>query len=59
MTENKKTSLNLSGIDRSKWKTVKLGDVAKFEKGEQMNRSSLNNVDIYPVYNGGVNPSGY
>ena len=49
----------MSGFDRTKWKTVKLGEVCEIEKGEQMNRSSLNVVGLYPVYNGGITPSGY
>ncbi len=37
----------------------KLGDVAKIVKGEQINGEFLNDKSAYPVYNGGINASGY
>jgi len=41
------------------WVVKKLGEVAEIKKGEQLNRSTLNENDIYPVINGGILPSGY
>ncbi|MDI9358334.1 MAG: restriction endonuclease subunit S [Phycisphaerales bacterium] len=42
-----------------KWKRVKLGELCKIKKGEQLNRIGLNSTGQYPVINGGVTPSGY
>jgi len=42
-----------------KWEVKRLGEVAEIIKGEQLNRSDLNEESIYPCLNGGVNPSGY
>lgn len=41
------------------WEVKKLGEVADVEKGEQLNRETLNEKDAYAVYNGGISPSGY
>jgi type I restriction enzyme S subunit len=41
------------------WEVMKLGEVCDIEKGKQLNRSTLNQNDTYPVLNGGVSPSGY
>ena len=37
----------------------KLGEFCEISKGQQLNRNTLTTDDIYPVYNGGTNPSGY
>jgi type I restriction enzyme S subunit len=37
----------------------KLGDICEIRKGEQLNRSTLNDNEYYPVYNGGISASGY
>ncbi|OQZ03818.1 MAG: hypothetical protein B6D34_06420 [Candidatus Brocadia sp. UTAMX1] len=42
-----------------KWEVKKLGEVADVYKGEQLNRETLSGKDTYPVYNGGISPSGY
>jgi len=39
------------------WK--KLGEVAKIETGFQLNKTEMLENGLYPVYNGGINPSGY
>jgi len=41
------------------WEVKKLGEVAVIEKGEQLNRQTLSEKDTYPVFNGGITPSGY
>jgi type I restriction enzyme S subunit len=41
------------------WVTKKLGDIVGISKGQQLNRSTLKSNGNYPVYNGGVSPSGY
>lgn len=41
------------------WEVKKLGEICDIKKGEQLNRSTLNENDHYPVFNGGVLPSGY
>jgi type I restriction enzyme S subunit len=46
-------------IDRKGWKRVRLGDVCEISKGEQLNRTTLAEKGIIPVYNGGSSPSGY
>ena len=38
---------------------TQLSDVATISLGEQLNRSTLQNVGKYPVYNGGMTASGY
>ncbi len=40
------------------WLTSRLGNVAQLSKGVQLNRSTLL-ADGYPVWNGGVTPSGF
>jgi type I restriction enzyme, S subunit len=40
------------------WRTSSLGNVAQLSKGVQLNRSTLL-ADGYPVWNGGVTPSGF
>jgi len=39
------------------WK--KLGDVCEINKGTQLNKELLDEKGLYPVINGGINPSGY
>ena len=41
------------------WEVKKLGEICDIKKGEQLNRYTLNENDHYPVFNGGVLPSGY
>jgi type I restriction enzyme S subunit len=41
------------------WVTKKLGDVFEIEKGTQLNRSTLDSSSEFPVYNGGIAPSGF
>jgi type I restriction enzyme S subunit len=41
------------------WEVKKLGDICEIRKGEQLNRSTLNDNEYYPVYNGGISASGY
>ncbi len=41
------------------WEVKKLSEIADVEKGEQLNRETLNDKDTYAVYNGGISPSGY
>ncbi|HOQ80598.1 MAG TPA: restriction endonuclease subunit S, partial [Candidatus Cloacimonadota bacterium] len=38
---------------------VKLGEVCKVFKGQQLNRDLLTEHDEYPAYNGGVSYSGF
>lgn len=37
----------------------KLGEICKINKGKQLNKALLLNDGVYPVINGGINPSGY
>lgn len=48
-----------SGLPYSDWVSVRLGDVATIEKGQQKNKSTLLASGKYPVMNGGKGPSGY
>ena len=41
------------------WKKAALKNIAKIEKGEQLNVLNLSNKDKYPSYSGGITPSGY
>ena len=41
------------------WVEKTLAEIAIINKGEQLNKSTLSSVGIYPVINGGVSPSGY
>lgn len=45
------------------WTHTNLGDISLIEKGNQLNKDTLskikNNYNPFPVYNGGVSPSGY
>jgi type I restriction enzyme, S subunit len=41
------------------WKSKRLRDFCEVNKGTQINKSLLTNVDEYPVWNGGITPSGY
>ncbi|WRD25713.1 restriction endonuclease subunit S [Helicobacter pylori] len=43
----------------SNWQRVRLGDICKIVKGQQINKISLNNTDKYPVINGGIDFLGY
>lgn len=41
------------------WKEVKLGEIAEFVKGKQLNKIDMVETGIYPVLNGGITYSGY
>jgi type I restriction enzyme S subunit len=41
------------------WVTKKMGNVFEIEKGTQLNRSTLDSSSEFPVYNGGIAPSGF
>jgi type I restriction enzyme S subunit len=41
------------------WKLKRLRDFCEVNKGTQINKSLLTNVGEYPVWNGGITPSGY
>lgn len=43
----------------SEWEETRLSDVCDIKKGKQLNKEELTKFDIYPVINGGQNPSGY
>ena len=42
-----------------KLERAELGKLADIKKGEQLNRSKLSDIGQFPVYSGGINPSGY
>ena len=48
----------LSGFTQP-WKEVKLGKIAEFVKGKQLNKLDMVETGIYPVLNGGITYSGY
>ena len=41
------------------WIETEIGSLCTVIKGEQLNRDKMNGDAIYPVYNGGISPSGY
>lgn len=41
------------------WVEKEIGSLCLVIKGEQLNRDKMNGDAIYPVYNGGISPSGY
>ena len=41
------------------WKRYKLKELCSLIKGEQLNSDTLSERGLYPVINGGINPSGY
>ena len=41
------------------WQVVRLGEVCEIKKGEQLNKILLDEVEGYPVINGGILPSGF
>lgn len=41
------------------WQVVRLGEVCEMKKGEQLNKIILDEVEGYPVINGGILPSGF
>ena len=43
--------------DGVEWK--KLGEVANIDLGTQLNKTEMLTDGLYPVYNGGINPSGF
>ena len=42
-----------------KWEKKVLSEVAIVKKGEQLNKQYLTSNDVYPVINGGIEPSGF
>ena len=46
-------------IQSNKQSTLPLGKIAKIKKGKQLNRDTLDDSIGYPVWNGGITPSGY
>ncbi len=44
---------------KNEWKEIRLGDIVKIRKGEQINKSKLTKDGDFPVINGGITPSGY
>ena len=41
------------------WKEQTLDDICSLSKGTQLNSSKMNDRGLYPVFNGGIAPSGY
>ncbi|QIM69823.1 restriction endonuclease subunit S [Basfia succiniciproducens] len=41
------------------WIQAKLQELAKISKGAQLNKDTLAEIGMYPVINGGIDPSGY
>ena len=41
------------------WALKSLKDISSIKKGQQVNRDTLDEVGDYPVWNGGISPSGY
>lgn len=41
------------------WEERRLGEIAKIQKGEQLNKTDMIENGKYPVMNGGLTPSGY
>ena len=41
------------------WTLKSLKDISSIKKGQQVNRDTLDEVGDYPVWNGGISPSGY
>ena len=48
-----------NGKNFPEWEEKKLGEVAKINKGEQLNKRDLLKNGQYPSYSGGMEPSGY
>jgi type I restriction enzyme, S subunit len=44
---------------RDEWNKKTLGNICIIEKGQQLNRDTLSETDDYPVWNGGIEPSGF
>jgi len=53
------SSKGSDGKPKKGWVVKRLGEICEIEKGEQLNRATLSENDSYPVFNGGINPSGY
>lgn len=56
---NRLIEQNILNQDQTAVEWKPLGEVAKIEKGSQLNKSLLSEIGDYPVINGGINPSGY
>ena len=50
---------NLIYASVADWDKCALKDVSKIKKGQQLNRDTLKDSEKYPVWNGGVIPSGF
>ena len=46
-------------VPSSNWSTHALKDISKIKKGQQLNRVTLNGIGQFPVWNGGISPSGF
>ena len=44
--------------DNPEWRKVKLGEICKISKGQQLNKLQMIQTGKYPALNGGVSPSG-
>lgn len=44
---------------RGEWESQHLKKILQISKGSQLNRDTLSKYDLYPVINGGIEPSGY
>ena len=47
------------GKDFPEWEDKYLSNICSIQKGKQLNKSELTSHDLYPVINGGQEPSGY
>ena len=52
------TTLLMSPL-KNGWSTTRLKYIARIKKGQQINRDTLDATGDYPVWNGGITPSGY
>jgi len=50
---------HVNGNYYPEWEEKCLGEVCDVKKGEQFNKEDLNESDLFPCINGGVEPSGY
>jgi type I restriction enzyme S subunit len=47
------------GKDFQEWEEKYISSICSIQKGKQLNKSELTSHDLYPVINGGQEPSGY
>jgi type I restriction enzyme S subunit len=57
MSTNIKQLIDELCPDGVEWKT--LGEITEIATGTQLNKTNMLKEGLYPVYNGGINPSGY